>query len=128
MVVTQKKEDVGAEVDPTVGLASVNEVHLVGRLSSALVERELASGDVLGTFRVVAERMEPARSGRRRVDAIDCHVWAVRLRRKASGWRIGDVVELDGALRRRFFRSGSGVHSMTEVEVMKARLVRRVSS
>lgn len=123
-MVTKKKE-VPAGTDPTIGLASVNEVHLVGRLSAALVDRELPSGDVLGTFRVVVQRMEPSTSGRRLVDAIDCHTWSARVRKQASGWRVGDTVDLEGALRRRFFRSGAGTQSLTEVEVTRARLFRR---
>lgn len=124
-MVTKRKHDAEAEADPTVGLASVNEVRLVGRVSAGLVDRRLPSGDVLGTFRVVVHRMESSASGRRRVDAIDCHTWSSRVRKQAGGWRVGDIVELDGALRRRFFRSGAGTQSMTEVEVTRASIVKR---
>lgn len=114
--------------DPTVGLASVNEVHLVGRLSVPARDRELPSGDMLCHFRVVVERIQQATAGRRRVDAVDCHTWSGRVRRQAQGWRVGDVIELHGALRRRFFRTAAGTQSMTEVEVLSARVVRRAAN
>ena len=116
------------EADPTVGLASVNEVHLVGRVSAPATERELPSGDVLTSFRVVVHRVEPTRSGRRVVDAIDCHAWTARVRKQAAGWMVGDVVELEGSLRRRFFRAGGATQSMTEVEVTAGRIVTRAGS
>lgn len=128
-MVTKKKQVQDPAEDPTVGLASVNEVHLVGRISAAPVDREMPSGDVLTRFRVVVHRLDAAGSGgRRRVDAIDCHTWSARTRKQAASWAVGDVVELRGALRRRFFRSGAGTQSMTEVEVLTAKMVRRGGS
>lgn len=113
-------------VDPRTGLSSVNEVRLVGRVSAPAQERRLPSGDVLVTFRVVVHRLEPGVSGRRRVDALDCHAWGARLRRQATSWQVGDVVDVRGSLRRRFFRAAGGqTQSLTEVEVVRARMVRR---
>jgi single-strand DNA-binding protein len=114
--------------DPRVGLATVNEVHLVGRVSATAVERRMPSGDVLTSFRVVVDRVEPGDGPRRRVDAVDCHTWSGRVRQQAAGWHDGDVVDLSGALRRRFFRTAAGTQSMTEVEVVRARMVRRAAS
>jgi len=113
--------------EPPAGLASVNEVHLVGRISSPAQLRDLPSGDVLVSFRVVVERIETGVTTRRRVDALDCHSWSGRVRRQAQSWRLGDVVDVRGALRRRFFRTASGTQSITEVEVVSARLVRRAA-
>lgn len=119
----------GAAPDPRIGLASVNEVHLVGRLSVAAAERTMPSGDVLCHFRVVVDRLQaPGVARKRRVDAVDCHTWSARVRRQAGGWQVGDVVELHGSLRRRFFRTAAGTQSMTEVEVISARVVRRATS
>ncbi len=105
----------------------VNEVRLVGRLAAGPEERTLPSGDVLGSFRVVVGR--PAvRRGRERaptVDTIDCAVWRGDVRRVVRGWVAGDVVEVTGALRRRFWRGGAGAASRTEVEVRRARRVAR---
>lgn len=110
--------------DPRTGLATVNEVRLVGRLSSAATDRELPSGDVITTFRVVVHRPEGAK-GRGRFDALECHTWSRRVRRAAHGWAVDDVVEVRGALRRRFYRAAGRLQSMTEVEVFSGRVVRR---
>ncbi len=107
------------------GESNANEVRLVGRLSAAAEERVLPSGDVLSSFRVIVDR--PA-GHRVRVDAVDCVAWAARPRRSAMSWRPGDVIEVNGALRRRFFRRGAGVQSMVEVEVRSGRIIRRAGA
>jgi single-strand DNA-binding protein len=110
-----------AEVDP------VNEVRLVGRLAAPAAELELPSGDVVCTFRVVVPRPEGSAS-RQRVDALECAAWSARVRRSAMAWRAGDVVEVHGAVRRRFFRTGAGAASRVEVEVVGGRVIRRAAS
>ncbi|MEZ5095393.1 MAG: single-stranded DNA-binding protein [Nocardioides sp.] len=102
---------------------AANEVRLVGRLSRAADSRELPSGDVVGTFRVVVPRL--ATRGRPGVDAVDCAVWTARTRRVVAGWQPGDVVEVRGALRRRFYRQAGAVASRVEIEVTQARRLRR---
>lgn len=104
---------------------AVNEVRLVGRISQAPSERILPSGDSLWTFRLVVPRPEPSRGGRVGVDALECAVWAGRARRTVRSWRAGDVVQVVGAVRRRFFRGATGPASRVEVEVAEARLIRR---
>ena len=107
----------------------VNEVRLVGRISAGPEERVLPSGDVLWTFRVVVPRPPPGRPGvRHGVDALECAVWGGRVRRSVAGWGEGDVVEVTGAIRRRFFRTASGAASRVEVEVSSGRLIRRAAS
>lgn len=104
-------------------VAERNEVTLAGRLPAPAEERTLPSGDALVSFRVVVGRPPEAR-GRSRapaIDTIDCVVWGGPARRTALGWAAGDVVEVTGALRRRFWRAGGGAASRTEVEVLKAR-------
>lgn len=113
-----------------VGTDTQNEVVLVGRLSAAPEERELPSGDVLVTFRVVVDR--PARSlpdGVRSVsvDTLDCVAWTPGLRRTVSAWEPGDVVRIEGALRRRFWRAGPTAASRYEVEVAKAKRLQRAA-
>jgi single-strand DNA-binding protein len=110
---------------------SRNEVLLVGRLSAPAEERALPSGDRLVTFRLVVDR-PPARrqstAGRSStVDALECVVWTAALRRTALGWRPGDVVELEGALRRRFWRVPTGASSRYEIEVARARRVSKAA-
>ncbi|MFC7493938.1 MULTISPECIES: single-stranded DNA-binding protein [unclassified Nocardioides] len=105
---------------------AVNEVRLVGRVSQAPEERVLPSGDVLWTFRVVVQR--PKAQGRTTVDALDCAAWSSRARRSVASWAPDDVVEVTGAMRRRFFRTGAGAASRVEVEVTRGRVLRRAGS
>lgn len=100
-----------------------NEVRLRGRMSAAAESRELPSGDVVVTFRIIVDRAPPD-SPRRRVDTIDCAAWTGRVQRSALTWQAGELVEVSGALRRRFRRSATGATSRVEVEVARARRAR----
>ncbi|MQW75356.1 single-stranded DNA-binding protein [Nocardioides sp. dk4132] len=104
-----------------------NEVRLVGRVSQAPEERELPSGDSVLLFRLVVARTGDLRGSRQRVDVLDCAVWGGRVRAAARAWCAGDVVELSGAVRRRFFRAGAGPASRYEIEVLSGRRVRRAA-
>jgi single-strand DNA-binding protein len=110
-------------------IASVsrNVVSLAGRISSAPIERELPSGDRVVTFRlVIAREQSPMTAKSKQVsDWVDCAVWGGRVRRNASSWQVDDRVEIEGALRRRFFRDGSGASTRLEVEVLTGRRVER---
>jgi single-strand DNA-binding protein len=108
--------------------AVVNEVRLVGRLSRPPEERVLPSGDVVWVFRVVVGRSLDARRPRQMVDALECVAWSARARRSVAGWAVDDVVEVNGALRRRFFRVGGAVASRVEVEMASGRVIRRAAS
>lgn len=106
-----------------------NEVLLVGRLAAAPEQRELPSGDVITTFRLVVDRPASRRpvTGRQvTLDAIECVSWSASARRAASSWGAGDVVEVAGALRRRFWRGRTGPASRCEVEVERAKRVAKV--
>jgi single-strand DNA-binding protein len=105
---------------------AVNEVRLLGRLSQPPEERVLPSGDPLWTFRVVVPR--PAGAGRATVDSVECAAWTARVRRSVATWEAGDLVEVEGALRRRFFRTAAGAASRVEVEVSRVRRVRRAET
>lgn len=117
---------------PTEPRAGRNEVVLAGRVAAPAEERELPSGDRIVTLRVVVPRAEPPRrrkdaaDGPRRatVDTIDVVCWTAATRRTALRLQAGDLVELDGSLRRRFFGGPSGRQSRYEVE---AGALRRVS-
>jgi single-strand DNA-binding protein len=110
---------------------SRNEVLLLGRLSAQPVERVMPSGDVLVTFRVVVDRppsRRAAATGRAStVDALECVVWTAALRRAALSWQPADVLELEGALRRRFWRAQGGATSRYEIEVSRARRVAKAA-
>jgi single-strand DNA-binding protein len=100
-----------------------NQVLLQGRLGAAANERELPSGDRVMTFRLVVGPRPPVcgRSGARSattVDTIDCAVWSPRLRRSVGSFDKGDVLEVAGSLRRRFWQSGGSPISRYEVEVI----------
>ena len=117
------KTDKATEPIDGVSLA-VNEVRLVGRLSQDPEERVLPSGDSVWTFRLVVARPAGGKS-RQRVDTLECAVWGGRVRKSAASWAAGDVVEVAGAMRRRFFSTGAGRASRVEVEVASGRMVRR---
>jgi single-strand DNA-binding protein len=104
-----------------------NCVFLAGRVSSAPIERELPSGDRVLTFRVVMTREPTAMTARSKQvsDWVDCAAWSGRARRSVASWQVGDRVEIEGALRRRFFRGANGASSRVEVEVLGARRVVR---
>jgi single-strand DNA-binding protein len=107
-----------------------NEVLLVGRVAAEAEERTLPSGTVLVTFRVIVDRPPAAKPAHPRtpaVDTIDCVAGNATVRRAALGWLPGDVVEVTGSLRRRFWRAGTGAASRTEVEVAKARRLARAA-
>lgn len=110
-----------ADADP----GEVNEVTLVGRMSQPAEQQVLPSGSELWKFRVIVGR-PPSPASRVTVDALDCVVWAKRQGRTVSRWRTGDLVEVTGSLRRRFFAPATGGRvSRCEVEVAGARLIRR---
>ncbi len=106
-------------------LDEVNEVTLVGRMSQAAEQQVLPSGSELWKFRVIVGR-PPSPASRVTVDALDCVVWVKRTARVVAKWRAGDLVEVTGSLRRRFFSPAAGGRvSRCEVEVATARLIRR---
>ncbi len=108
----------------TAGPTHVNAVTLCGRLAAAPESRELPSGDLLLTFRLVVDRPPVPDRQRRQVDTIDCAAWSGRVQRTVRSWTAGDVVTVDGHLRRRFRRCEGGPTSRVEVEVTKARRAR----
>lgn len=102
-----------------------NEVHLVGRVAAAATERELPSGDLMVTLRVVVRRRQRGSSPvRQPIDTLDCVAWLSAPRRALLRLDPGDTVEITGALRRRFLRGARAV-SRYEVEVHQAKRVGR---
>lgn len=104
-----------------------NRVRLSGRVTGVGESLTLPSGDVVHTIRVTVRR--PARSAERTgVDAIDVACWSAASRRTAARLEVGDRVVVEGALRRRFFRVGGAAASRYEVEALRVRRERRVTS
>ncbi len=102
-------------------LRPVNEVRLAGKVAAAPEERTLPSGAQLVVWRLVVPRprLAPGPVERRAatVDTLDCVAWTAAAREAAGQLAAGDAVEVHGALRRRFWRTGSGTASRCEVEV-----------
>jgi single-strand DNA-binding protein len=109
---------------------AVNEVRIRGRLAADPRLRELPSGDSVVNLRVVVERPVPTgkEKPRQRVDSLECAIWSGRLKTQVQRWSAGDVVDVTGALRRRFFRAGGATASRVEVELTGGRLIRRAGS
>jgi single-strand DNA-binding protein len=99
----------------------MNVVVLQGTLSSEPVVRELRSGSVVWSFEITTRDDEGAASSVP-VSWFDPPA--------PPGWASGDDVVVRGVVRRRFFRSGGGTQSRTEVVaelVVSARDRRKVA-
>jgi single-strand DNA-binding protein len=106
---------------------SANVVRLRGKVSTGPQERALPSGTTIVTLRLSVPRTPTpmTRNSKQGVDWVDCAAWGGRVRRTALRWEVGDVVEVEGALRRRFYRGGSGTATRLEVELLGGRLLGR---
>jgi single-strand DNA-binding protein len=101
----------------------VNHVQLKGRLAASPERRQLPSGDEVVTFRLVVPRVARVKATTRQrpgVDTIDCTIWSAGLRRRSASWQAGEVLAVEGALRRHFWRSVAGPRSRYDVEVTAA--------
>lgn len=126
-MVTRSKP--ATEAGAGLSVPSSNEVHLIGRLSDVPLERTLPSEALMCTFSVVVDRVDSQLASRQRVDVLACVVWSGRVRRHVRQWAPGDLVEIHGSLRKRFFRvSGGATGSRVEVEVTSARRLRKVAA
>ena len=95
--------------------APVNEVRLVGRVTSLAIAKVLPSGDKVVEFRVVIGR-EKIRNGKKEVDSLDIAAWSASARRAALAVKIDTWVEVRGSVRRRFWRAPTGLASRWQVE------------
>jgi single-strand DNA-binding protein len=108
----------------SVAVIDRNDVVLRGRMSAPAELRTLPSGDELVTFRLVVRRPAPRRGGQT-VDVLTCITYDRSLQRRVAVWQKGDVVEVEGALQRRFWRTGAGTASVCEVNCRRGRKVGR---
>ncbi len=97
-----------------------NEVVLAGRVTAEPAVRELPSGTHLTTWRISVTRPPADQRPNRPVDPITCVSFRPSIEEATRGWRIGDLIQVSGALRRRFWRSPNGSNSVVEVEVCDA--------
>ena len=93
----------------------VNEVFLVGRVTSLAVEKVLQSGDKVVEFRLVIGRKH-SRGLKKEVDALDIAAWSAKARRAALTLKVDSWVEITGSVRRRFWRAPTGLASRWQVE------------
>ncbi|MEV2277099.1 single-stranded DNA-binding protein [Nocardiopsis sp. NPDC049922] len=100
-----------------------NEIVVAGRVTAEPAVRELPSGDRLAIWRVCVARTADSRFRGHRSDSITCVSFDPGVQDRVRGWRLGEVVEMTGALRRRTWRVGDGVRTVYEVEVRTARQV-----
>jgi len=107
---TTKKaiRDAAIELDSTL---SLNDVLLRGRVSSPGIEKELPSGDKIVEFRIVIARSDEAG-----FDTIDISAWSAKLRRSASSLKVQEWVEISGSIKRRFWRSATGLASRWQID------------
>ena len=108
----------------SVAVIDRNDVVLRGRVSAPAEARDLPSGDTLVTFRLVVRRPEPRARGQS-VDVLTCVTYDRALQRRMAAWEPGDVVEVEGALQRRFWRTPIGTASVCEVNCRRGRKVPR---
>lgn len=106
---------------------AANVVRIKGRLGADPTERTLPSGAAIVSFRVVIAREATVmtRGSRQKSDWVDCTAWSSLTRRKSAGWLAGDVVEIEGALRRRHYRAGETSGSRVEIEMLGGRRIER---
>ena len=91
-------------------MVTVNVVVLAGTISAEPVERRLPSGD-----EVTELRLSVPEAGRRLLP-LPVAVWHTTVSKAAiEGIAKGDSVLVHGQLVRRFYRSGAGARSLTEV-------------
>jgi single-strand DNA-binding protein len=107
---------------------NVNEVRLVGRLAADPALRELPSGDTVWNLRLNVQRTPGKARERQSVDSLECGAWGGRIKRQVGSWSEGDLVEVEGALRRRFYRTAGAVVSRVDVELSRGKLIRRAGS
>jgi single-strand DNA-binding protein len=90
---------------------SVNDVLLRGKVSGNSTEKELPSGDHVVEFRIVVKRVD--RDG---VDTLDIAAWSGKTRRTGLSLKPEEWVEIQGSIRRRFWRGVAGLASRWQVE------------
>jgi single-strand DNA-binding protein len=89
-----------------------NDVVLRGRLSTPPELPPLPSGDTLLVFKLVVRRDKP-RSGGPKSDVFTCVSLRRARHRHATAWVPDDVVEVEGSLQRRFWRTRPVLRSPT---------------
>ncbi|WP_433188346.1 single-stranded DNA-binding protein [Actinoallomurus sp. CA-150999] len=101
--------------DAAAGVIHVNEIVLVGRLSGAPEWKALPEGREVAVWRLIVEHQN-ARSPQDAIDTIRCVTYDSAVQEGIRGWRHGDLIEVRGSLRHRFWRAPNGPRGLYEVE------------
>ena len=99
-----------------------NEVYLVGELITVPEERTFADGRDVVTFRLdvrTESEQQPIR------DSFDVTLFNARSRKAALSWTVGDTLEVEGVVRRKFHRVGAGSRAFVVIEAARAKRRRR---
>jgi len=111
----KKKVDSAKVADE--GFEPCNEVLLVGRVSAPASLKELPSGDKVVEFRVIVDRAS-SRGKKREVDTLDIAAWSASARKSALAVKAEEWIEVQGAVRRRFWQAPHGLASRWQVEAL----------
>ncbi|MCO5999413.1 single-stranded DNA-binding protein [Actinoallomurus rhizosphaericola] len=95
----------------------VNEIVLVGRLSGVPEWKSLPGGGQVAVWRLIVEHRD-ARSPQDAIDTIRCVTYDPSVQEGVRDWRHGDVIEVRGSLRHRFWRGPNGPRGLYEVEAV----------
>jgi single-strand DNA-binding protein len=101
---------------PAPSVRARNEVAIAGVIAESAQERELAGGAMAARWTMRVPR-EAERGGGS--DLIDCVALDPALREQALRWPDSTRLEVWGAIRRRFFRTGGRTATRVEVEVFR---------
>jgi len=99
-----------------------NEVYLVGDVITVPQERTFADTRDVVTFRLDVRTESEARAIR---DSFDITIANARTRKAALAWNVGDTVEIEGVVRRKFHRVGGGSRAFVVIEAARAKRLRR---
>ncbi len=121
---TEYSNNTSGEADepPVADAGGINLVYLRGVLASPPGPSPSADTDTMWALHV------PAGAGKRGGDRFDCRVANPEIVASCSDWAVGAVVEVQGSLRRRFFRAGGATVSKVEIAVTSATLVEAASA
>lgn len=95
-----------------------NSVQLIGRCSGPGTEKTLPSGDKVVEIRIII-----GRDDRKGYDTLDVALWSSLLRKRALSLKEDEWIEVSGALRRRFWKSGATAVSRWQVEGRELRRI-----
>ena len=101
----------------------LNQVALVGRLSGEAKEKVLPSGSKVVEFRLIIEREKDRSGSKQLVDTIDIATWSAAGRKSALKLDENAWISVNGAIRRRFWQSTTGLASRWQVEASEIKSI-----